>query len=306
MTKSPDRAFGFVQVDVFTDRVFGGNPLAVFPDGAGLTDGEMQAIAREMNLSETTFVLPATRPGCDVKVRIFTPGVELPFAGHPTIGTTYVLSTLGRLRDGALDVVLEEGVGPVPVRIEGDLSNPTFIWMKHPTATFGPPLADRAAVASALGLTEMDLLPDKPIQEGSTGLPFLYVPLRDSKTVDRAQLDDEALLAIDGIGEAGGAFIFAPDLETGTNHVYSRLLGTRAIGVSEDPATGSASGPLGAYLVREGIVEAADEVKIVSQQGTKMGRQSWVHIRLTKAGDDWDIEVGGSTVPVLTGELHIS
>jgi trans-2,3-dihydro-3-hydroxyanthranilate isomerase len=306
MAKSPDRAFGFIQVDVFTDRVFGGNPLAVFPDGAGLSDEEMQAIAREMNLSETTFVFPATRPGCDVNVRIFTPAVELPFAGHPTVGTTYVLSTLGQLPEGATDVVLEEGVGPVLVKIEGDLANPTFIWMKHPLATFGPPLADRAAVASALGLSESDLLPDKPVREGSTGLPFLYVPLRDSKTVDRAQIDGEALLAIDGIGKAGGALIFAPDPETGTNHVYSRLLGTRAIGVAEDPATGSASGPLGAYLVNEGIVPAADEVKIVSQQGTKMGRQSWVHIRLTRAGDGWDIEVGGSTVPVLTGELHIS
>jgi trans-2,3-dihydro-3-hydroxyanthranilate isomerase len=305
MARTPDRSFGFIQVDVFTDRVFGGNPLAVFPDGGGLSDEEMQAIAREMNLSETTFVLPATRPGCDVKVRIFTPTVELPFAGHPTVGTTYVLATLGRLPEGATDVVLEEEIGPVPVKIEGDLSNPDFVWMKHPKASFGPALPDRATIAAALALEEANILSDKPICIGSTGLPFLYVPLRDPATVDRAVLDTGALLNIHGTSEARGVFIFALDPATGANHVYSRMLAL-GVGIIEDPATGSASGPLGAYLVREGIVEAADEVKIVSQQGTKMGRQSWVHIRLTKSGDDWDIEVGGSTVPVLTGDLHIS
>jgi len=112
--------------------------------------------------------------------------------------------------------------------------------------------------------------------------------------------------AISGTGEAAGAFVFAPDPATGPHHVYSRMLATDAVGIDEDPATGSASGPLGAYLVREGIFEAGVQIRIVSQQGTKMGRQSWIHIRLTRAGDDWGIEVGGSVVPVLTGELHIS
>jgi trans-2,3-dihydro-3-hydroxyanthranilate isomerase len=299
------RAFGFVQVDVFTDRVFGGNPLAVFPDGGDLTTEEMQQIAREMNLSETTFVFPPTQPGCDVKVRIFTPGSELPFAGHPTVGTTFVLSTLGRLPEGASEIVLEEGIGPVPVTIEGDQANPDFIWMKHPKASFGPAVPDRAAISSALCLNEDDLLDDKPICIGSTGLQFLYVPLRDPATVDAVALDSRALLNIHGMSDAPGVFVFAPDPATGPNHVYSRMLGV-TVGIDEDPATGSASGPLGAYLVREGIVPAAGEIEIVSQQGTKMGRQSWVHIRLTRSRDDWNIEVGGSTVPVLTGELHIS
>jgi trans-2,3-dihydro-3-hydroxyanthranilate isomerase len=299
------RVFGFVQVDVFTDRIFGGNPLAVFPDGGNLTTEEMQNIAREMNLSETTFVLPPTQPGCDAKVRIFTPSVELPFAGHPTVGTAYVLSTLGRLPAGKTDIVLEEGIGPVPVRIEGKQDNPNFIWMKHPSASFGSPLVDRRTIASALGLDDADLLPDKPITIGTTGLPFLYVPLKNAETVDRAALDSRALLNIHGTSEANGVFFFAPDPETGPNHVYSRMLGV-GVGVDEDPATGSASGPLGAYLVREGIVPPGDDIQIVSQQGTKMGRQSWVHIRLQKTDGDWAIEVGGSTVPVLTGELHIS
>jgi trans-2,3-dihydro-3-hydroxyanthranilate isomerase len=305
VSEHQSRIFGFVQVDVFTDRIFGGNPLAVFPDGGDLTTEEMQSIAREMNLSETTFLFPPTQPGCHAKVRIFTPGVELPFAGHPTVGTAYVLSTLGRVPDGVHDIALEEGVGPVPVTIEGELDNPDFIWMKHPQASFGPALPDRAAIAAALSLDEADLLPDKPICIGSTGLPFLYVALRDPATVDRVVLESRALLNIHGTSESTGVFFFAPDPATGTNHVYSRML-AMGVGVDEDPATGSASGPLGAYLVREGIVPEADEIRIVSQQGTKMGRQSWVHIRLTRAGDDWEIEVGGSVVPVLTGELHIS
>jgi trans-2,3-dihydro-3-hydroxyanthranilate isomerase len=305
MGEHQSRIYSFVQVDVFTDRIFGGNPLAVFPDGEGLSTEEMQSIAREMNLSETTFLFPPTQSGCHAKVRIFTPGVELPFAGHPTVGTAYVLATIGRLPAGATDVVLEEGIGPVPVKIEGELANPDFVWMKHPKASFGPALPDRAAIAAALALEETDLLPDKPICVGSTGLPFLYVPLRDPATVDRTVLDSNALLNIHGTSEARGVFFFAPDPETDQNHVYSRMLGI-GVGVDEDPATGSASGPLGAYLVREGIFEAGEEVRIVSQQGTKMGRQSWVHIRLTRTGDDWGIEVGGSVVPVLTGELHIS
>jgi trans-2,3-dihydro-3-hydroxyanthranilate isomerase len=305
MTELQSRVFGFVQVDVFTDRIFGGNPLAVFPDGGDLTSEEMQSIAREMNLSETTFLLPPTQPGCVAKVRIFTPGVELPFAGHPTVGTAYVLSTLGRLPAGLLEISLEEGIGPVSVRIEGDQDNPDFIWMKHPAASFGPALPDRRSIAAAFALDEADLLADKPICVGTTGLPFLYVPLRDPEIVDRVVLDSNALLNIHGAAEGRGIFLFAPDPATGPNHVYSRMLGV-GVGVHEDPATGSASGPLGAYLVREGIVPEADDVRIVSQQGTKMGRQSWVHIRLTRAGDDWGIEVGGSVVPVLTGELHIS
>jgi len=131
------RDYAFVQVDVFTDRVFGGNPLAVFLDGRGLTDGEMQSIAREMNLSETTFVLPSTRPDCAAQVRIFTPAREVPFAGHPTIGTSWVLATEGRL-GGRPTAALEEGIGPVPVELEGDPRRPSFVWMGHREPRFGP------------------------------------------------------------------------------------------------------------------------------------------------------------------------
>lgn len=300
------REYGFVQVDVFTDRVFGGNPLAVVLDARGLTDDEMAAIAGEMNLSETTFVLPPTRSDCDARVRIFTPRRELAFAGHPTIGTSFVLATHGMLPAGARTLTLEEGVGPVPVRLEGDPAAPDFLWMRHGAATFGPPLAPRAGFAAALGLTEDDLLPDAPIQTGTTGSAFLYVPLRDRAAVDRAALDVPAILRCFSDTTAVGVFVFAPDADSTARRVYARMFAPHTSGIPEDPATGSASGPLGAYLVRHGLVTPEETVRIISEQGTKMGRQSFIHIAVRiEENDRTDIEVGGSVVPVLEGVLSL-
>jgi trans-2,3-dihydro-3-hydroxyanthranilate isomerase len=296
------REYAFVQVDVFTDRVFGGNPLAVFLDGRGLTDGEMQAIAREMNLSETTFVLPATRPDCAARVRIFTPAREVPFAGHPTLGTAWVLATEGRL-GGTAAAALEEGIGPVAVTLEGDLRRPGFIWMRHRDATFGPELAARAEVAAALGLAESDLHPRAPVRTGTTGSLFLYVPLRDRAVVDRAELDVTAMRRAFGEGSLPGVFVFAAEQPDG---LYSRMFAPHTSGIPEDPATGSASGPLGAYVVVHGLVAPSDTVRLVSEQGTRMGRPSFVHIRLRAPGGVvTDIAVGGSVVPVLEGRLRV-
>jgi trans-2,3-dihydro-3-hydroxyanthranilate isomerase len=296
------REYAFTQVDVFTDRIFGGNPLAVFLDGRGLDDGEMQAIAREMNLSETTFVLPPTRPDCAARVRIFTPAREIPFAGHPTIGTTWVLATQRRL-GGATRAALEEGIGPVPVELEGDPAHPSFVWMSHGAASFGPEVTGRAAAAAALGLDEDDLRPRAPICTGSTGRPFLYVALRDRAAVDRAALDVAAMRRAFGDAPLPGVFVFAAERPEGA---YSRMFAPHTSGVPEDPATGSASGPLGAYLVTHGLVAPGEMVRLVSEQGTKMGRPSFVHIRLrARDGGATDIGVGGSVVPVLEGRLRV-
>lgn len=300
------RDYPFVQVDVFTETIFRGNPLAVVLDGRGLRDGEMRDIAREMNLSETTFVLPATRDDCAARVRIFTPGRELAFAGHPTIGTAYVLATHGMLPPGATDIQLEEGVGPVPVRLEGDPARPNFLWMRQYPATFGPPLTTRAAFAAALGLTEGDLLPDAPIQTGTTGSAFLYIPLRDRATVDRAALDVPAMLRCFADEASVGVFIFAPEMESDPSRVYARMFAPHTSGVPEDPATGSASGPLGVYLVRHGLVPLHETVRIISEQGTKMGRQSFLHLALrVENGAVTQIEVGGSAVPMLEGTIRL-
>ena len=298
------RSYRFVQVDVFTDQIFGGNQLAVFLDPEGLTDAEMQAIAREMNLSETTFVYPSTRADCVARVRIFTPGQELPFAGHPTVGTGWVLATSGRLPVGSRAVSLEEGIGPVRVDFDGDPSAPTTVWMSHRDAEFGEPVANRAAIATALGLSSADLLPDLPIVTGSTGVAFLYVPLRSVEAVDRATVDMRAM-ATAFTGTRLGVFVFAPDPEQGPGRVYSRMFAGDTIGVAEDAATGSASGPLGAYLAERGVLELSEPVEILSLQGNKMGRPSFVRIRLQlRAGRATEIQVGGGVVPCLRGRAH--
>ncbi|MGH7373165.1 MAG: PhzF family phenazine biosynthesis protein [Candidatus Rokuibacteriota bacterium] len=300
------REYRFVQVDVFTERVFGGNPLTVVFDAKGLGDGEMQAIAREMNCSETTFLLPPTRPDCAARVRIFTPAREVPFAGHPTIGTAWVLATEKLLPGNSLRFNLEEGIGPIEVTLEGDPVRPSFLWMRHGEARFGPELTNRAGFAGALGLAEADLLAGAPVCTGSTGNTFLYAPLRDRETVDRARLDVPALLAAQGEGPNLGVFVFAPDPNPRAGRVYSRMFAPHTSGIPEDPATGSASGPLGAYLVERRLVAAGDTVEIVSEQGTRMGRQSFIRIRIGMTGGRiGEILVGGSVVPVIEGRLRV-
>lgn len=296
----------FVQVDVFTDRVFAGNPLAVVFEAAGLSDGVMQAIAREMNCSETTFLLPPTRPDCAARVRIFTPAREVPFAGHPTIGTSWVLATEKRLPPSTRRFNLEEGIGPVEVTLEGEPARPSVLWMRHGEARFGPELIERTGFARALGLAESDLLAGAPVCTGSTGNTFLYIPLRDREVVDRARLDVPALLAAQGEGPNLGVFVFAPDPDPKAGRVYARMFAPHTSGVPEDPATGSASGPLGAYLVERGLVAPADTVDIVSEQGTRMGRPSFIRIRVgMRAGRVSEILVGGSVVPVIEGRLRV-
>ena len=297
----------FVQVDVFTERMFGGNPLAVVFGAEGLDEGVMQAIAREMNCSETTFLLAPTRPECAARVRIFTPAREVPFAGHPTIGTAWVLATEGLLPPGTTRFNLEEGIGPVEVTLEGDPARPSLLWMRHGEARFDPELPDRAGFARALGLEASDLLAGQPVRTGSTGNTFLYIPLRDRETVDRARLDVPTLLAVLGEGPKVGVFVFAPDPDPRAGRVYSRMFAPHTSGVPEDPATGSASGPLGAYLVERGLVAPADTVDIVSEQGTRMGRPSFVRIRVGRhRGRIAEILVGGSVVPVSEGRLRVA
>jgi len=300
------RELRFVQVDVFTERVFGGNPLAVVFEAAGLSDALMQAIAREMNCSETTFLLPPTRPDCAARVRIFTPAREVPFAGHPTIGTAWVLATEKLLPPDTRRFNLEEGIGPVEVTLEGEPARPSLLWMRHGEARFGPQLMKRVGFARALGLAESDLLAGSPVQTGSTGNAFLYIPLRDREVVDRARLDVPALLAAQGEGPNLGVFVFAPDSDPKAGRVYSRMFAPHTSGIPEDPATGSASGPLGAYLVERGLVAPADTVEIVSEQGTRMGRPSFIRIRVAmSAGRISGILVGGSVVPVIEGRLRV-
>ena len=286
-------------VDVFAEKSLAGNQLAVVLDAADISGEDMQRIAREMNISETTFVMPPDDPAHAARVRIFTPASELPFAGHPTVGTAWILATEGLVPGGSLDFVLEEGVGPVKVRGVKGPGGLAF-WMTHPELTYGLVERRRAQAAEAIGLAESDLVPEVPVQVASTGNPFLFFALRDGVAVDEAVLDRELLSEVLQGTHSFGAFIFAA---VGGNRLYSRMF---SLDIPEDPATGSGSGPLGAFAVKHGLVPRAPRVTLVSEQGTKMGRQSTIHIELTYSGSDENpslIEVGGAVRPVITGTL---
>jgi trans-2,3-dihydro-3-hydroxyanthranilate isomerase len=294
-------------VDVFTDRMFGGNPLAVFLDGRGLSETEMQALAREMNLSETTFVLPPDDPANDFRVRIFTPGRELPMAGHPTIGTAFVLAREKMLPAGdeTLTIRLEEKVGPIPVRLEMKDGAPDKIWMTQPRPTFGPVFPNAAAVAEMLGIDPADIRNDLPIEVVSCGMPFLFVPVRDLATMRRLSFNrDLSRRALESL-EVSEVFAFAMEVENAGSTVHSRMFAPE-LGVPEDPATGGASGPLGSYLVRHGVVSAQPTASIVSEQGIEMGRSSFIHIEITQESNEITlVKVGGQTVFVGGGELEL-
>jgi trans-2,3-dihydro-3-hydroxyanthranilate isomerase len=286
-------------VDVFAEKSLAGNQLAVVLDAGDIEGDAMQRIAKEMNISETTFVMAPENSANAARVRIFTPASELPFAGHPTVGTAWVLATEGLVPGGSLDFVLEEGVGPVRVRGVKGPGGLTF-WMTHPELTYGLVERRRSQAAEAIGLTEADLLGDVPVQVASTGNPFLFFALRDGLAVDEAVPDVDLLGDVLKATQSFGAFIFAA---VGGNRLYSRMF---SLDIPEDPATGSGSGPLGAFAVRYGVVPGAPKVTLVSEQGTKMGRQSIIHIELTYSGSDEDpdkIEVGGAVRPVISGTL---
>jgi trans-2,3-dihydro-3-hydroxyanthranilate isomerase len=283
-------------VDVFTDRAFGGNPLAVVTNGRGVSGETMQAVAKEFNLSETTFVLPPDDPRHDWRVRIFTPGNELPMAGHPTVGTAFVLAREHLIpRAGReTNIVFEEGVGPVPVRVEFEDGEPSFAEMSQPLPTFGTRLDDRRAVARMLSLEESDIEPDLPVEVVSCGVPFLYVPLRSLDAARRARPRVDLIeRASDEHGFPPEVFVFTRETEGAGSTVHSRMFAP-GLGIAEDPATGAASGPLGCYLVRYGLVEAGPSAEIVSEQGIEMGRPSYIRITIERRGDDIAaVRVGG-------------
>src|SRR5262245_21866143 len=243
----------YLLFDVFTKKPLLGNQLAVFADARGVDATRMQAIAREMNLSESTFVLPAEESGTGIRMRIFTPATELPIAGHPVIGGAFALGHLGVIAQGQKRFVFGLNIGPVPVDLEWDGPRLRFVWMTQPPPSFGSVVTERVAVADALGLSSDALVPELPVQEVSCGVPYLLVPLRDRETVDRAVSDAGAfgrLRAATGINLS--IFLFA--VTDGRDETaYSRMFAP-SFGIAEDPATGSASGPLGCYLVEHRVV----------------------------------------------------
>ncbi len=296
-------------VDVFTDRAFGGNQLAVFTNGRDLPTELMQAIAKELNLSETTFVLPAQEAGNHYQLRIFTPAVELPLAGHPTVGTTFILAREHMIEapgsETEMTIRLEEGVGTIPVTLQYKEGLVDFIKMKQPLPTFGPRYPDAETIARMLSLDPAALDSRYPIEAVSCGVPFLFVPLQDLEAVRSVRFRREVWEQELQDFHAPHIFVFAPETQTDGATVHSRMFAP-AMGIAEDPATGAASGPLGSYLVRYGLVPAAPKVQIISEQGFELGRPSFIQIEIEQnEGQISGVYVGGQCYYIGEGYLEL-
>jgi trans-2,3-dihydro-3-hydroxyanthranilate isomerase len=299
----------YLTADVFTNELFGGNQLAVFPDASEIPFELMPRIAREFNYSETTFVLPASDPKHTRRVRIFTPGGELAFAGHPTIGSAHVLATIGavELTGDQTHIILEEGVGPVPVTIRASAGKPTFAQLtvaKLPEV--GPPPPNPARLAAMLSLKTDDLVgSDLPAEAISCGTPFLFVPLRDRAAVERARARVDLIEETLGNYWTQMVMVFALEAERPGSDIRARMFAP-TIGVPEDPATGSAAVGLGGYLAaRDPRFDA--QYRWVIEQGFEMGRPSIMEVEVEKkAGAITAVRVGGHSVVVCEGRMQLS
>ncbi|MGA7217137.1 MAG: PhzF family phenazine biosynthesis protein [Candidatus Sulfotelmatobacter sp.] len=298
----PSRKLAMAQWDVFSSRPLEGNSLAVFFDGRGLTDSEMQAIAQEMNLSETTFILPhdaATEREEGIRVRIFTVQEELPFAGHPSLGTAFAL----RGQSGAKKVVLQLNVGKVPVTFEDAEGKPAFGEMTQIDPTFVSQ-HDRGAVAKATGLRVQDFDESLPIETVSTGVPFTVTPLKSLAVIRNLKVDLNR--AAEYLAKSAGKFFYFVSRETVDTE--ARLHARMLFYNGEDPATGSAAGCAAAWMVAHGVAKPDERVMI--EQGLEMKRPSRIFVRASFSGDRNDnrvvnVRVGGNSVEIMRGEVFL-
>lgn len=301
------REYQFIQADVFTDRPFTGNPLAIFPEAEGLSTEEMQAIAKEMNLSETTFVLPATDLKAQLRLRIFTTGAELPLAGHPVVGTCFILAQRGilSLEEGTNRIHQECGAGVLPVDITVTDGKVVQVVMTQSPPRFFDEYTDRKLLAESVGLSEDQLLPDDlPAQVVSTAVPQLMVPARSLRHMDKIELDLVAMKKVLAATRSDSFMIFTRECVHDESTVHARMFAP-TMGIGEDPATGSAAGALGAYLVRRGLVKAEPTAHILVEQGYEMGRPSSIHVEVdTDEHGPVAVRVGGKAVEVADGKLQ--
>ena len=298
----------FHTLDVFTDRPFGGNPLAVVLGADGVSADRMQSVAREFNLSETTFVLPASSPGASHRVRIFTPAKELPFAGHPTIGTAILLGQLGEGRQvaGGFALVLEEQVGLVPVTVRIEPGRPAFAQLttaKLPQ--MGPPPPPVAELAPVLSLPPdaiVDSPEDRP-EAYSCGLPYLMVPVRDRAALGQVEMDEDCWRRILRGYWAPDVYVFCRDPERPQSAVRARMFACEA-GMVEDPATGSAAVALAGYLAAR--ARGAGTLRWIVEQGVEMGRPSLLYLEADlAAGAVSEVRLGGAAVRMSEGVLTL-
>ncbi len=300
------RKIPFTLVDVFTSRPFGGNQLAVFTDAATLSASEMQELAHEMNFSESTFVMAAESAHAARRVRIFTPRREMPMAGHPTVGTAWVLASRGEiaLESASVDATLRLGIGPVTVTVESKEGKPGFVWMAHREPEFGAKRRDRARVAKALGIAATDIRDDLPIQIVSTGFPFTFVPIRTIDALARCVSSGTALAALFTPGEQLLPIYMFVANESGKFSARSRMFAPYTDAIAEDPATGSAAAPFGAYAAAYGLIKPQPSASFLIRQGVEMGRPSEIRVEVVrKDGGAFAIRIGGRCAIVGEGAM---
>lgn len=289
----------FYIVDVFAEEKYAGNQLAVFIGAAALSTEQMQQIAREINYSETTFILsPEPRNG-GYEVRIFTPAKELPFAGHPTLGTAFVLQQ-AVIQQPVETITLNLQVGPIPVTVIYQDQVPNVLWMRQNPPVFGQTV-DATAIAPALGLEIDDFDTRYPIQEVSTGVPFLIVPLKNLAALQRIKVNVDRVVSLVESLQAKEIFVFCPETRNPANQFSARMFAP-CLGIPEDPATGSANGCFAGYLVQHHYL-GSESIDVRVEQGYEMGRPSLLLLRAARKSDTIEVEVGGKVIKVAKGEF---
>jgi trans-2,3-dihydro-3-hydroxyanthranilate isomerase len=289
----------FSIVDVFAEEKYAGNQLAVFRNAGSLSDTDMQRFANEMHFSETTFILSEEKKQGGYDVRIFTPAQEVPFAGHPTLGTAFIIQK-EIARGNPTEIVLNLKVGQIPVTFETEENGEEMLWMKQKPPSFGTCL-EPAALAEALNLKKDDIDARFPIEEVSTGLPFIILPLKKIETVRKAHVATERFFALIENIDSKGVLIFAPETESAANHLHARVF-AHGYGVIEDPATGSANGCLASYLTKNRYF-GAEGIDIRMEQGYEIGRPSLLCLRTTTDDDRINVFVGGKVQYVAQGKF---
>lgn len=290
------KRYEYVLLDVFTTQPFGGNQLAVFPDARGLTGPQMQALGNELNLAETTFVLPPDDPANDFKVRIFTASREMPMAGHPTVGTAFTLAARGMVEAAGPETTVrfEEKVGLIPVKIRWEDGRAVFCQMQQNLPEFGPVIDDKKRVAEVLSLPLDALDETLPVEVVSCGVPYLMVPLKSLADLEKIQVRPELMLQLQPAINHANIYAFTRHAVTAQAQLHSRMFWLENGISGEDAATGSASGPLGCYAARHNIFGETARLEVTNEQGFEIARPSLIRIEIEQSGGEITaVKVGG-------------
>jgi trans-2,3-dihydro-3-hydroxyanthranilate isomerase len=293
------RAHAFTIVDVFAEKKYAGNQLAVFRDAGDLSDEEMQLFTKEMNYSETTFILSDKKRKGGYDVRIFTPAEEIPFAGHPTLGTAFIIQQ-EIIRKPIEKVILNLRIGQIPVALSFSKGEVDDLWMEQKQPEFGPEL-DKAIIAKSLSVKETDIDDKFPVQEVSTGLPFMIVPLKTLEAVKKARINRDVFFGLIADTEAKAPLIFCPETYNPKNDLNCRVF-VDYYDIPEDPATGSANGCLAGYLVRHRYF-GENRISVRVEQGYEIGRPSLLYLKAEENADAIDVFVGGKVFNIAKGEF---